>query len=116
MTPEMLESDCFPYCDGRHAERMGMDVWSVSAFPKEDAEVMSGIRMSDEDKKLVREHAAGINFFKYNPPFTLSVLKYMHGGIYDDIKYINYEIMVTIYVYILTAAEAMRDLIANEKP
>ena len=74
------------------------------------------IRMSDEDKKLVREHAAGINFFKYSPPFTLSVLKYMHGGIYDDIKYINYKIMVTIYVYILTAAEAIRDLIVKEKP
>ena len=109
MTPEMLESDCFPYCDGRHAERMGIDVWSVSAFPGEDAEVMKGIRMTEEDKKLVREHSANLKFSKYHPPFSLSVLKYMHGGIYDDIEHINYDTMDKIYTYIKKAAEEIKN-------
>lgn len=117
MTEDMLESDMFPYCDGRNAERMGFDVWSVSVFPENDARRMSRIRMTEADKLLIRSHskeAYGM-MRKYMPPFDLEILRYMHTGRFDSIKYINFDIMECVYSYIKEASDGILS-VPNEGP
>ncbi len=111
MKEDMLESDMFPYCDGRHAERMGFDVWSISVFPEEDAQKMSRIRMSDTDKLLIREHSpkAVSLMWKYRHPLDLQILKYMHTGKYDSISHIDFNIMKRVYSYVKEAVDMMSD-------
>lgn len=90
----IVMSDNMPYCDGRHAERMGNDVWHISVFPEKDAKKMGNIKMSDEDKAKMRLHTTGYNVLSnYRIPMGLEIFKYMHNGKKDDIKYINYDIM-----------------------
>lgn len=107
MLQSFMESDAFPYCDGRHAERMGFDVWSISVFPEKDAVRMSEKRMTAAEKERICNHEPDIGFLYKYLVHSLDINKYMHCGIYDDIKYINYDIMAQIYSYILCTISLM---------
>ncbi len=104
MSPEIYESDGFPYCDGRHAERMGIDVWSISVFPHSDTINMSKCRMDKRTKNKVRNHDTDVNFGKYHAS-TPAIYKYMHRGKFDDINHINFPLMEKIYDYLVAVTD-----------
>lgn len=105
---DVVESDLFPYGDARTAERLGLDVFSVSVFPDEDIPYMASIKMDEDDKIHVREHdeLSSSVVSKYSSIFSgkffkLALYKYMHNGSLDDIAYINYDTMRKIYYYLI---------------
>ncbi len=109
MTKDIFESDMFPYCDGRRAERMGFDVWSISVFPETDACRMKLIRMTPDDKLLFRKHKneALEKMHEYMYPMDLDILKYMHRGKYDSIDHINFQIMERVYSYVKECTDTL---------
>lgn len=113
MTKNIMESDAFPYCDGRHAERMGFDVWSISVFPEHDALHMAGNRLPMYLKDKMYRHEQDISFlYQYMVhdimAQNLEINKYMHCAIYDDMEHINYNIMQQLYNYLISVLDLLQ--------
>lgn len=92
-------TDLFPYGDASMMSEKGVNNISISVFPEKDVKILKNIKFDLKTKQKLKNHEdysftlldAKKNF---NVNFIdMELFKYMHNGIYDDIKYINYEIM-----------------------
>lgn len=99
-------TDLFPYGDARMMSEKGVNNISISVFPKEDVNKLKNIKFNKDIKQKLKSHENysstliqakkdfNINFFQ------MELFKYMHNGEYDDIKYINYDIMTKILEFL----------------
>lgn len=101
-------TDLFPYGDARMMSEKGVNNISISVFPNKDTEILKNIKFDIEIKQKLKNHEnysltlleakrnLNVNFF------SMELFKYMHNGIYDDIKYINFDIMNDILSFLKT--------------
>ncbi len=99
------ETDNFPYCDGRHAERMGYDVIGISVFPENDAIKLDAFRFPEAEKEIVRVHGTTKDpSLIHKTPSLPEIYAYMHNGSKDDICYINFNLMSDICEWLKNAS------------
>lgn len=105
-TPDdVVWTDTMPYCDSRHAWTMGIDVWTITLFPENDAVKMGAVRMSKEDKLHIKNRDLApkylVNILGRHPsPRSMEISAYMHKGPKDFPQYINNSMMQKIYEYV----------------
>ena len=105
-TPDdVVWTDTMPYCDSRHAWTMGIDVWTITLFPENDAIKMGNVRMNEKDKLHIKNRDLAprylVSILSHNSsPRNMEISAYMHKGPKDFPQYLNTQMMQKIYDYV----------------
>lgn len=106
----VVETDILPYCDSNFLIENEIDTITICTFPDEDIDIIKGFRFYGNDKKKILDNYNSKEernlLYRYSslisPKFyKMDIFNYMHCGKYDDIKYINYNVMNNILDYLL---------------
>jgi hypothetical protein len=92
----VVQAKSFPFSDASIFKREGIGTLSISVFPKEDVELLFE---ENKEEDLKNDTKSYLESFK-RKHFGSYIWQYMHNGIYDDISYINYDIMNLTLDYI----------------
>lgn len=84
----VLKAPRLPFNDAKIFAQNDIDALCVVVLPKEDIELMY------EERTFLKDLIGRKHFGSY-------VWEYQHNGKYDDIAYVNYEMMQKVYKYIL---------------
>lgn len=88
---DIVEVDSFPFSDASIFKNKDIGALSISVFPQEDIDLLQSKEDAENvepEKTVIRKH------------FGSYIWQYMHNGKYDDISFINYDIMNQTYEYI----------------
>ena len=105
----VIETDSLPYCDSDIMKRQNRNVITICTLPDSDVDYFRKIVLNREKKRnLLRENklstiSNAVSKLKSKIAKTgrLEVFDYIHNGKFDDISFINYDIMVSILRYLL---------------
>lgn len=99
----------FPPSDVVNFSKNKIDNVSISVFPAEDAYYLTSVPIDDKDFYAIKNHDDNAYQARYNHKrkiherfgfYFLEIFKYMHNAEFDDITYINFDIMEKIKKYL----------------